>query len=123
MARSLDGRQLVRPLHKKTFRTGGETGRRSGFTFPEEGAGTPGDAANRPVPETRGSDIERVDGVDAHSMPNRATVEDALAFAIARASAAGQWAVVAQLARELEARRLAAASVVSLTDRQRSRST
>jgi len=27
-------------------------------------------------------------------MPNPATVEDALAFAIGRASAAGQWAVV-----------------------------
>jgi hypothetical protein len=40
-------------------------------------------------------------------MPNPA-IEDALAFVIARASAAGQWGVVAQLARELEARRLAA---------------
>jgi hypothetical protein len=51
-------------------------------------------------------------------MPNPGSVEEALAFALARASAAGQWAVVAQLARELEARRLAAASVVSLTDRR-----
>jgi hypothetical protein len=51
-------------------------------------------------------------------MPNPGTVEEALAFALARASAAGQWAVVAQLARELEARRLEAADVVSLGDRR-----
>jgi hypothetical protein len=44
------------------------------------------------------------------------TVEDALAVALARASAAHEWAVVAQLARELEARRLSAAGVRSLLD-------
>jgi hypothetical protein len=44
------------------------------------------------------------------------TVEDALAVALARASAACEWAVVAQLARELEARRLSAAGVRSLRD-------
>jgi hypothetical protein len=37
-------------------------------------------------------------------------VEDLLALALERASAAGEWAVVAQLARELEARRGAAGS-------------
>jgi DNA-binding NtrC family response regulator len=37
-------------------------------------------------------------------------VEDLLALALDRASAAGEWAVVAQLARELEARRGAAGS-------------
>lgn len=43
------------------------------------------------------------------------TVEDALAGALAEASAAGRWDVVAQLARELEARRLApAGNVVAL---------
>jgi hypothetical protein len=35
-------------------------------------------------------------------------VEDLLALALERASAAGEWAVVAQLARELQARRGAA---------------
>lgn len=39
------------------------------------------------------------------------SVEDALADAISKASAAGRWDVVAQLARELEARRLDAAGV------------
>jgi hypothetical protein len=42
-------------------------------------------------------------------MHSATTVEDALARAIAGAVAAGRWDVVAQLARELEARRLAAA--------------
>ena len=36
------------------------------------------------------------------------TVEQALAVAIARASAVGRWDVVVQLARELEARRVTA---------------
>ena len=44
------------------------------------------------------------------------TVDGALAVALARASAAHEWGVVAQLARELEARRLAAAGVRSLLD-------
>lgn len=47
------------------------------------------------------------------------TVEDALAQAIAGATAAGQWAVVAQLARELEARRLDAAGVQSIAPKAR----
>jgi hypothetical protein len=42
------------------------------------------------------------------------TVENALAGALARASAAGRWDIVAQLARELDARRLSAAGVRSL---------
>jgi hypothetical protein len=41
-------------------------------------------------------------------------LEDALALALARASEAGRWDVVAQLARELEARRLAAMGAVDL---------
>jgi hypothetical protein len=46
------------------------------------------------------------------------TVEDALALALARASAAAEWGIVAQLARALEARRLAAAGVTRLDDRR-----
>jgi integrase len=51
-----------------------------------------------------------------HSEAGPLTVEDALAVALAQASAAHEWAVVAQLARELEARRLSAAGVRSLLD-------
>jgi ApbE superfamily uncharacterized protein (UPF0280 family) len=43
------------------------------------------------------------------------SVEDALATAIAQASVVGRWDIVAQLARELEARRLRAAGVRSLS--------
>ena len=46
-------------------------------------------------------------------------VEDALALALARAFAAGEWGIVAQLAPELEARRLAVAGVAVLDDRRR----
>ena len=50
-------------------------------------------------------------------------VEAALAEALCRASAAGEWAVVAQLARELEARRGArsAANVVRIDSVKRDR--
>jgi hypothetical protein len=51
-----------------------------------------------------------------HSAAGPLTVENALAVALARASAAQEWGVVAQLARELEARRLAASGVRSLLD-------
>lgn len=44
------------------------------------------------------------------------SLEDALAMALARASSAGAWDVVAQLARELEARRLQSAGVRTLAD-------
>jgi hypothetical protein len=50
------------------------------------------------------------------------TPEDALALALARASAAGRWDVVATLASELQARRLAAAGVPAL-DQARARRT
>jgi hypothetical protein len=46
------------------------------------------------------------------------TVEDALAMALEHAAAAERWDIVGQLARELEARRLAAAGVPSVTDRR-----
>jgi hypothetical protein len=47
------------------------------------------------------------------------SVEDALARALDGAAAAGRWDVVAQLARELEARRLAAAGVQKLEPAKR----
>ena len=50
------------------------------------------------------------------------SVEDALARAIAQASVVGRWDIVAQLARELEARRLSAAGVRSLGDKRGRRS-
>jgi hypothetical protein len=50
------------------------------------------------------------------------TVEEALAKAIAQASVVGRWDIVAQLARELEARRLSAAGVRSLVDKRGRRS-
>jgi hypothetical protein len=54
----------------------------------------------------------------AHSWPNQLrsdAVEEALASALTEAMEAGKWDVVSQLARELEARRLArAGNVVSL---------
>jgi hypothetical protein len=50
------------------------------------------------------------------------SLEDALAGAIAQASAAGRWDVVVQLARELEARRLVASpNVVALHSKGRRR--
>ena len=45
-------------------------------------------------------------------------MEDALAEALMGAAAAGRWDIVAQLGRELEARRLAAASTPSLDERR-----
>jgi hypothetical protein len=47
--------------------------------------------------------------------PSNSTVEDALARAIEGAVGAQRWDIVAQLARELEARRLAAAGAVPLS--------
>ena len=49
-------------------------------------------------------------------MHDTRTVEDALALALERASAAGEWGIVAKLATELEARRLAAAGVTRIGD-------
>lgn len=46
--------------------------------------------------------------------PADLSVENALAMAIERASKAERWDVVAQLARELEARRLAATGAIDL---------
>jgi hypothetical protein len=53
--------------------------------------------------------------------PKQLTVEDALARAIEGAVSAERWDVVAQLAKELEARRLAASGVMHLTDERANR--
>lgn len=72
-------------------------------------------AENKPVETTQGDDPPRglSDSNDA--------VELALAEAIRGATAAGQWAVVAQLAGELEARRRARESVVDLGEARKRR--
>lgn len=51
-----------------------------------------------------------------HTIERACSTEDALAFALVEAAKAGQWAIVAQLAKELEARRLAGSSVVALAE-------
>jgi hypothetical protein len=48
-------------------------------------------------------------------------VEQALADALAHAATACEWSVVAQLARELEARRLARANAIDLAAARRQR--
>ena len=45
-------------------------------------------------------------------------VEAALALALTKAAAAGRFDVVAQLAKELEARRTAASNIVSISSRR-----
>jgi hypothetical protein len=47
------------------------------------------------------------------------SVEDAIAFALSEASRAQRWDVVAMLAKELEARRLAGSNVVNIADAKR----
>jgi len=53
---------------------------------------------------------------DAKTVPP--SLEDSLAAAVGEAARAGRWDVVAQLARELEARRLASSGVVALDERR-----
>jgi hypothetical protein len=73
---------------------------------------------------SRMDDPTRVD-VSARELvafgPGKSHVESALARAIESAVLAGRWDVVAQLAKELEARRLAAAGVRLLADEQAKR--
>lgn len=71
--------------------------------------------------DSRHDDLTRVDvsaREPAATGPNEIAVsraiEDVLAVALERASAAARWDIVAQLARELEARRLSAAGVAEL---------
>jgi hypothetical protein len=64
---------------------------------------------------------------DNHAIARPKTIADdsvelALATALERASAAGEWATVAVLAKELEARRLAKANVVALNVERKRRS-
>jgi hypothetical protein len=49
----------------------------------------------------------------------RDAVESALALALEGATRAGEWATVAQLARELEAHRLARANVIEISSAKR----
>jgi hypothetical protein len=50
--------------------------------------------------------LEGVGPIEAAPVDSPVTAEDALAVAVMRAAEAKQWDIVAQLARELEARRL-----------------
>ena len=68
---------------------------------------------------TRGDDKRRE--VSASVLPGLDAVEVALAEAIRGATSAGRWDVVAQLARELEARRMARALNVIAIDTARTR--
>ena len=74
--------------------------------------------------DSRQLDPTRVD-VSARELvafgPNESTVEDALARAIEGAVSAERWDVVVLLAKELEARRLAAVGVMNMTDEQANR--
>jgi hypothetical protein len=71
--------------------------------------------------DSRHDDLTRVDvsprelvGVGPNEIAVSGAVEDLLTVAIERASAAKRWDIVAQLARELEARRLSAAGIADL---------
>ncbi len=77
-----------------------------------EPSSTPGDESHEPGPFETGS------------APFADPIEAALATALKKASEAGQWDVVTQLARELEARRKAhrASNVVPLASGQRKQS-
>jgi len=56
---------------------------------------------------SKSNEMARAEAPHAQTMGNAGGVEGFLAAALERASAAGRWDVVAALARELEARRLA----------------
>jgi hypothetical protein len=72
------------------------------------------------VPQATNADVNRTiagSRIDSGSnqAPSADPVEAALATALEGATRAGEWATVAQLARELEARRKAKERVVDLT--------
>ena len=94
------GQRILKPTSSAA--TGGE---------PSDSSGNEGEDVTR-----RGAVAEGA----AESLPIPGGVEAVLAAALERASVAGRWDVVAQLARELEARRLAASpNVVTLPARRR----
>lgn len=64
----------------------------------------------------RSNGVAPSEGVPTGQQGPPVSVEDALAVALAAAATAGQWSVVAQLARELEARRLAGSPNVVAPD-------
>lgn len=70
---------------------------------------------NTAIPDDAGARVGVAASAHAdNSLPIARDVEAVLAAALEKAAAAGQWAVVSQLARELEARRTAGSNVVSL---------
>ena len=76
--------------------------------------GPESDVPNGPRP------LEASHGLSGREKPNRATIEETLAAALEGAATAGRWDVVAQLAKELEARRLAASgNVVALNPKEK----
>ncbi len=88
-----------------------------------------GDTSARSVADRRETDADRATQDDAKRLDVSALfesadpVEAALAHALGRAAEAGRFDVVAQLAKELEARRLArAGNVVALDGKMRGRS-
>jgi hypothetical protein len=113
---------------KRTFGGAQASARRSDEVAYVSPAGVESEAAvlsTRTHVDSRASDLPRVDvsarepvsfGPSESSLSG--SVEDALALALTRASEAERWDVVSQLARELEARRLAGAGVVSLEHRR-----
>lgn len=90
---------------------------RVGFENTEAPASAPHSPAINELADTKPADTSistPETGVFGPTVGPGGSVEDALARALDRASAAGEWTVVAALARELEARRLASAGVASL---------
>jgi hypothetical protein len=75
-------------------------------------------ARNTPNGETAQLLPEHHNGAACDSLAVPTEVDHALAFALTEATKAGRWDVVAQLARELEARRLAGSNVVTLDTRR-----
>ena len=70
--------------------------------------------------EPRGPDIPWLEGPVGQSWGNPDPVETALAKALERASVAERWDIVAQVAKELEARRLARTDAAHLRQDDRS---
>ncbi len=70
--------------------------------------------AKRGQVATRGNAVAQPEAPVAAVSATAETIEGALALALVKATEAGRWDVVAQLARELEARRLEGSNVVGL---------